>query len=216
MYQYILFIFRGQRSKTIILSMTNGITSLIGELWAKQELENLKNLFGWIEWIIHTGTTYVFGVTAILIVPFVQVYTNGVNDANYIQPLFGALIVLANAGHCLRLPYNIMILAGGHYKQTQGNYIIAALLNIVISVLAVKSFGLIGVTFGTLTAMLYQTVWMAYYDSKNFIKWPFKNFIKQFMIDIVSFLMMYFATKIFVLYTVSYVGWILLAIEVSW
>ena len=63
--------------------------------------------------------------------------------------------------------------------------------------------------------MLYQTVWMAYYNASNFIKWPFKNFIKQFMIDIVSFLMMYFATKIFVLHTVSYVGWILLAIEVS-
>lgn len=212
---YSVYFFVVKGVKQLFLSMTNGITSLIGELWAKQELENLKNLFGWIEWIIHTGTTYVFGVSAILIVPFVQVYTNGVNDANYIQPLFGALIVLANAGHCLRLPYNIMILAGGHYKQTQGNYIIAALLNIVISVLAVKSFGLIGVTFGTLTAMLYQTVWMAYYDSKNFIKWPFKNFIKQFMIDIVSFLMMYFATKIFVLYTVSYAGWILLAVEVS-
>lgn len=212
---YSVFFFVVKGVKQLFLSMTNGITSLIGELWAKQELENLKNLFGWIEWIIHTGTTYVFGVTAILIVPFVQVYTNGVNDANYIQPLFGALIVLANAGHCLRLPYNIMILAGGHYKQTQNNYIIVALLNIVVSVLAVKHFGLIGVTFGTLVAMLYQTVWMAYYNASNFIKWPFKNFIKQFMIDIVSFLMMYFATKIFVLYTVSYVGWILLAVEVS-
>lgn len=212
---YSVYFFVVKGVKQLFLSMTNGITSLIGELWAKQELENLKNLFGWIEWIIHTGTTYVFGVTAILIVPFVQVYINGVNDANYIQPLFGALIVLANAGHCLRLPYNIMILAGGHYKQTQNNYIIVALLNIVVSVLAVKNFGLIGVTFGTLVAMLYQTVWMAYYNASNFIKWPFKNFIKQFMIDIVSFLMMYFATKIFVLYTVSYVGWILLAVEVS-
>ena len=195
--------------------MTNGITSLIGELWAKQELDNLKNLFGWIEWVIHTGTTFVFGVTAVLIVPFVQVYTKGVNDANYIQPLFGILIVLANAGHCLRLPYNIMILAGGHYKQTQNNYIIAALLNIVVSVLAVKKFGLIGVTFGTLIAMLYQTIWMAYYDSNNLIKWPFKNFVKQMLIDIITFVSMYILTKVFVLKTVNYIGWILLAVEVS-
>ena len=144
-----------------------------------------------------------------------QVYTKGVNDANYIQPLFGILIVLANAGHCLRLPYNIMILAGGHYKQTQNNYIIAALLNIVVSVLAVKKFGLIGVTFGTLIAMLYQTIWMAYYDSNNLIKWPFKNFVKQMLIDIIIFVSMYILTKVFVLKTVSYIGWILLAIEVS-
>ena len=212
---YSVYFFVVKGVKQLFLSMTNGITSLIGELWAKQELDNLKNLFGWIEWVIHTGTTFVFGVTAVLIVPFVQVYTKGVNDANYIQPLFGILIVLANAGHCLRLPYNIMILAGGHYKQTQNNYIIAALINIVVSILAVKNFGLIGVTFGTLIAMIYQTIWMAYYDSNNLIKWPFKNFVKQMSIDIVTFVSMYILTKVFVLKTVSYIGWILLVIEVS-
>lgn len=107
-----------------------------------------------------------------------------------------------------------MILAGGHYKQAQGNYIVAV-LNIVISILFMKNFGLIGVTFGTLISMLYQIIWMAYYDSNNFIKRSFKNFIKQLMVDIATFLLMYVATKIFVFHTVSYVGCILLAVEVS-
>lgn len=44
----------------------------------------------------------------------VRVYTNGITDADYIQPLFAFLITLANAGHCLRLPYNVMIVAVGH------------------------------------------------------------------------------------------------------
>lgn len=41
------------------------------------------------------------------------------------------------------LPYNLMILAAGHYKQTQSNYIVAAALNIVISIVLVSRFGLI-------------------------------------------------------------------------
>ena len=57
--------------KTLFLSVTNGIQALIGELWAKQELDQLKSFFGWIEWLIHTGTTYVFSCTAALIVPFI-------------------------------------------------------------------------------------------------------------------------------------------------
>lgn len=113
--------------KTLFLSMTNGVQALIGELWAKQELEKLKGFFAWVEWVIHTGTTYVFSCTAALIVPFVQVYTFGINDANYIQPAFAVLLTLANAMHCLRLPYNIMVLAAGHYRQTQKNYIVAAI-----------------------------------------------------------------------------------------
>ena len=188
--------------KNALLSMTNGFQSLIGEMLAKKETEKLNNFFGYVEWILHTGTTLIFGCTGVLLVNFVRVYTNGINDADYIQPLFAVLITVANAGHCLRLPYNILILAAGHYKQTQSNYIVAMILNIVISIATVKIWGLIGVSIGTLVSMAYQTVWMARYDSKNIICWPFKNFLKQCGVDVITML------------SVSYISWFLLALEI--
>lgn len=201
--------------KTLFLSVTNGIQALIGELWAKQELDQLKSFFGWIEWLIHTGTTYVFSCTAALIVPFIQVYTLGIRDANYIQPTFAILLTLANAMHCLRLPYNIMVLAAGHYKQTQRNYIVAAILNIVVSVLTVKIWGLIGVAIGTLVAMTYQTIWLAIYDSRHFIYWPLKKVIRQFLVDIISsFLIISFGSHI-VLKDFTYFNWFFMAIKVA-
>lgn len=201
--------------KQLFMSMTNGITSLIGELWAKQEIKELNKTFSWTEWVIHTGTTFVFGLTAILIVPFVRVYTLGIHDANYIQPLFAALIVAANAGHCLRLPYNIIILAAGHYKQTQNNYIIAAILNIVVSVVTVKAWGLIGVAIGTLVAMGYQTVWMAVYDSRNLIKWPLRNFAKQIFVDGLTVIIGFFATRMIVMPEATYIEWVFLAVKTA-
>ena len=201
--------------KTLFLSVTNGIQALIGELWAKQELDQLKSFFGWIEWLIHTGTTYVFSCTAALIVPFIQVYTLGIRDANYIQPTFAILLTLANAMHCLRLPYNIMVLAAGHYKQTQRNYIVAAILNIVVSVLTVKIWGLIGVAIGTLVAMTYQTIWLAIYDSRHFIYWPLKKVIRQFLVDIISsFLIISFGSHI-VIKDITYFNWFFMAIKVA-
>ena len=201
--------------KQLLLSMTNGITALIGELWAKQEISELNKAFSWTEWSIHTGTTLVFGLTAVLIVPFVQVYTLGVHDANYIQPVFAVLIVAANAGHCLRLPYNIVILAAGHYKQTQSNYIVAAFFNIVISVASVKMWGLIGVAIGTLVAMGYQTLWMAIYNSKNLLRWPLRNFLKQIFVDILTVMIGFFATRIFTMSETTYIGWLLLAVKTT-
>lgn len=201
--------------KRLLLSMTNGIQSLMGEMLARGELEKLRRFFGWVEWSIHTGTIFIFGVTGVLIVPFVEVYTSGINDANYIQPVFASLIVAANAGHCLRLPYNLLILAGGHYKQTQNNYIVASILNIVLSILLVNFFGLIGVAIGTLIAMLYQTIWMAIYDSNNLINWPIKNFIKQFLIDILTVLIIILLGKMFSLNDVTWIAWIVYAIKVS-
>lgn len=201
--------------KTLFLSMTNGVQALIGELWAKQELEKLKGFFAWVEWVIHTGTTYVFSCTAALIVPFVQVYTFGINDANYIQPTFAVLLALANAMHCLRLPYNIMVLAAGHYRQTQKNYIVAAILNILVSILTVKVWGLIGVAIGTLVAMTYQTMWLAVYDSRHFIFWSLKNVTKQFAIDTLSAALIIVFGSQMSLKEPSYINWIFMAVNVA-
>ena len=199
--------------KNALLSVTNGFQSLIGEMLAKKETMKLNAFFGFVEWFLHTGTTLVFGCTGVLIVDFVRVYTYGINDADYIQPLFAVLITIANAGHCLRLPYNILILAAGHYKQTQSNYIIAMILNIVVSIATVKMWGLVGVAIGTLIAMAYQTVWMAKYDSENIICWPFKNFLKQCGVDAITVIIASLATFKIPMLSVSYVSWFLLAIE---
>lgn len=201
--------------KNLFLSMTNGIQALMGELWAKQNKEELNKTFRTTEWIIHTGTVFVFGCTALLVLPFVKVYTLGIDDANYYQPLFALLITIAHAGHCLRLPYSIMILAAGHYKQTQRSYIIAASINIVISVVTVKIWGLIGVAIGTLAAMLYQTVWMSVYCSKNLLNNNFLNFAKQIMTDIIEFCALYFAAYKLPLQNTSYISWIVLAVETA-
>lgn len=200
--------------KNTIFSMKNGFQSLIGELLVKKEIEKLNAFFGYVEWVLHTGTTLTFGVTGVLLLDFIKVYTKGISDANYIQPMFAFLITLANAIHCLRLPYNTLILAAGHYKQTQSNYIIAVILNIVISIATVKIWGLIGVSIGTLVAMAYQTVWMARYDSKNIICWPFKNFLKQCGVDAITVIIASLATFKIPMMSVSYVSWFLLAIEV--
>ena len=201
--------------KQLFISMTNGIQALIGELWAKQELEELQNVFGWVEWSIHTGAIFVFGCTAMLVLPFIQIYTLNVHDANYIQPLFAVLITMAHASHCLRLPYSMAILAGGHYRQTQSSYIIAAGLNIVISIALVNMWGLIGVALGTLISMAYQTVWMAVYNSKHLIKWPLKKFGKQILVDGITILIGSIGTKWFILSSTTYFSWVILAFKTA-
>lgn len=194
--------------RILINYSTNGIQSLIGNLLAKNEINKLKIIFKWVEWGTHTLTSYIFGVTAVLIIPFVEVYTLGINDASYIQYTFAILMILANAGCCYRLPYISIILAGGHYRQTQNNFIVAAILNISLSIILVYRFGLIGVAFGTLVAMFYQTIWMATYISKNMIHWPFRIFIKQMLVDFITLLSFLLIGKLLSIHATSWAAWI--------
>lgn len=196
-------------------SATAGLHSLFGELWAKQEVARLKRVFGAIELALHFSTVFLFTCTGILVIPFIRVYTDGITDANYIQPLFAVLIVLAHAFQCIKTTYNIPILAAGHYKQTQKCHIISAILNAVISITTVYFFGLVGVAIGTMVAMGYQLVWMAYYNSKHLLEWSFATFLKQILIDILTVLTILLATSWIKLVDVSYLSWFIMAIEVA-
>ena len=203
---------------SIFSALIQGFQHAMGELIAKEQYNDLRHSFSWFEWLFHTLAVLIFGCALVLIVPFVLVYTKGVVDANYNTPIFGVLITLAFFFYCLRLPYNGVILAGNHYKQTQHIFIIAAVLNITISIITVKVFGLIGVAIGTLAAMLYQTMHMAYYISKNIINWPLMNYLKQLLVDSIIMVIGCIVTWNWQGIPLTYMAWIILAIKVlfSW
>jgi len=197
--------------KQLFRSILSGVQSVLGELWAKQDMNGLHHFFNNIEWIFHTIVIIIFGCTSTLIVPFVMVYTQGMNDANYYVPFFAFLITLAHVFYGLRMPYHSLILAVGHYKETQHIFIIAASLNIMISVFMVYTWGLIGVAIGTFIAMLYQTISMAIYVSKKILKRSMLPFIKHMMINSIVFCLGYFIANHFHLSHITYYDWIRLA-----
>ena len=205
--------------KQIVISFTNGMQAMLGNMLAKGEIDELKHSFDNIEWLLHTLVTFVFSVTAALIVPFVSVYTIGVSDANYIVPVFAYLITLAQASYCLRLPYNIMVLAAGHYKQTQCSAIIEAIINVVLSIVLVFSFGLIGVALGTFAAMAYRTVYLANYLKKNILQRKLKHFIKHLFIDVLAviilFTILFAFPDFFEMKQINYFSWFVLAFKVA-
>ncbi len=201
--------------KQLFISSMAGIQAQIGHLWAKNDKVALGETFNTMEWIVHTMVVFVFGCVAVTIIPFIKVYTYGINDVNYILPIFSLIITLANALHCMRLPYNIMILAAGHYKQTQHCYILAAMSNIIISCFLAYKIGIVGVAIGTLIAMTYQTLWMMVYVSKYLLVRPTKESIVHLLLDIIVLLLSFGLTARIEMTTISYFSWGLYAAKVA-
>lgn len=201
--------------RTIVSAITEGMQSMLGNMYARKEKENLENAFSKIEWLLHMITVFFFTCTAILIIPFVKVYTANVTDANYIVPFFAVLIVAANAAYCLRLPYNMMVLAAGHYRQTQMSAIMEAVINLGLSIILVMKFGLIGVAIGTLIAMMFRTIYLAWYLSNNILYRRLSCFVKHIVVDVICVTTCVFATKIFVIDAVDYFSWVILAVKIG-
>ena len=191
-----------------------GLESLFGNMLAKNEKEKLGHLFDGVEWITHTTVVVLFTSLAVLIIPFLRVYTRGITDADYIQPLFGLLMALAYAVLCMRVPYFRMIKAATHFQQTQNGAYISAGLNIIISLLCVFRFGLVGVAIGTFVALMYHTCYFVWYLRKNILYRPASVFIRYLVSDILIAIVAYNICQLYNLDALTYGAWALLALKV--
>lgn len=201
--------------KLLFTSLANSVKSLLGDMYARNEMTQLNKTFSRFEWAFHSVVTLIYSICAVLIVPFITVYTDKITDANYKLPLFGVVMCIAMAIYCIRLPYNQMVMAAGHFKQTQNSAIIEAILNLTISIAVVYRFGLIGVALGTLIAVLYRTVYLAVYLSKYILKRNILIFLKRCLKDCVIAAVIYISTKWINMTEVSYVAWFIMAVKVG-
>jgi peptidoglycan biosynthesis protein MviN/MurJ (putative lipid II flippase) len=109
----------------------------------------------------------------------------------------------------------VLIRAAGHFKQTQTAALIECLLNLILSIILVRFFGLIGVVIGTLVAALFFVVYQVFYFNKNIVFVPIKGILKQFGVDaLISGTTIVVALQIH-LFTGGLVSWLIQAIAVS-
>ena len=152
--------------KNIVQSLAGGIDSAFGDMIAKEENKKLNKNFKIYEEYYFTISTIIFSSTLFLIVPFVTIYTKGINDTNYIRPIFAYLMVIAEFVWVIRQPYNDLVKVSGHFRETRIGAWIETISNIFVSIVLVWYFGLVGVAIGTLFAMFIRTIEFMHHVSK--------------------------------------------------
>lgn len=156
--------------KKTITSFTNGLEAAFGNMMAKNEQDALRKNLAVTETMLYSISTIVYTSAAVLILDFVNLYTKHITDVNYIRPGFAYIIILAQFFNGIRIPYQVIVQAAGHYKQTKVGAIVEPILNISLSIIFVFRFGLIGVAVGTLAATLFRTILYSLYMGKHLVK----------------------------------------------
>lgn len=203
--------------QSITASFSTGMEAVFGDMYAKKEYDSLNSTFSLYETLISSVSLLLFSVTAVMIIPFVRLYTNGVTDINYIIPELGILLVVASLIYCLRMPYHSMIIAAGHFKQTKMAAYGEAFINISISIVLVVKHGIIGVAIGTVLAVSFRFVFYALYLSKHIIKRNLLLFVKRELVSVAEFFAILVCGNaingLFVL--INFVNWVFVAIIVT-
>ncbi|MDU7650412.1 MAG: oligosaccharide flippase family protein [Anaerococcus vaginalis] len=151
---------------SLVKSISSGIEPTIGHSYAKNDSNDINFKMDLYEFVIFFLVGFLFTVASIQITPFVMVYTKKINDANYCQPIFGYVIVLAEALYLLKYPHLSIAYTANKFKEITVPAFIEAFINIVISVILVNKIGMIGVAIGTAIAMLYRMIFQVRYTQK--------------------------------------------------
>ncbi len=203
--------------QNITLSAGSGMEAVFGELIAKKEKKELDKAFISYETLLSIVAIVALAVTYVMIIPFVTLYTKGVTDVNYTEPLFAFLLICVALVNVLRTPYHNVVIASGAFKETQWASYGEAFLNVVLSILFVKKLGLVGVAIGTLVAVLFRGIYYVVFLSKNIINRKITLFLKREAINAISFALIAFIGKKISSYFVysSYINWVLSAFLVT-
>lgn len=201
--------------RNIITILSSAIDSAFGDMMAKGEKENLNNKFSTYEFIYYTIITIIYSCALVLIVPFVQVYTKGITDTNYVRYIFAYIFVLAYFIHAIKTPYNTLAYTAGKFKETQKGAWIEAFSNLIISLLLVNFLGIVGVAIGTLISVLIRGIEFLIFTSKNILdRKNSKTFIRA-IISILELLLVTFIGNIIINFKeISYINWIVEGIKV--
>lgn len=156
--------------RNVITSFGSGMEAMFGDMIAKNEMVELEKAYKRYKLILTLLTLTLFGAAMVLILPFIKLYTAGVTDTNYYQPVFAGILLLGEAVYCLILPcYNLPIAAGKLKESRVGAYG-EAIIGVAISVVLVFWNPLLGVGIGLLASMLFKGIYLIIFSAKYILR----------------------------------------------
>ena len=207
----------GQLSTTIQSTFIQAPQAHFGILYYKDK-RKFEQSFRVYETAFTILLFWICGIALVMITPFVEVYTKGVTDIEYIDkwlPILFTLILLLNL---LRSPAVMAVNVSGAFKETQKGAIIEAIINITVSLILffATNLGLYGLLIGTVCSYIYRTTDLIYYTYKHIVGCKIRDFIRTVIVNSALLgLMYYFVCVKFPIQVVSFVGWIASAVIVT-
>lgn len=194
--------------RLLIESFTTSYKSYFGTLIANKNKDKLIMEFKKFEIIVHFFCTVIFATIYKVLIPFVLFYTLNVHDLDYNLPIFSYFITSAYFLFSLRVVYTTIIFSAGHFRQTQIYCIIECFINLILSIVLLKFFGVAGVAMGTCISTLYRLCASAYYLKNHILTNKFSEFLKLFFTDIIAILLVVFFTMPLNVRYESFLCWI--------
>lgn len=185
-----------------------GLPAGFGEVIAKNDTAVLKKSVSEFEVAYYYILSIVYGLTFVLILPFVTLYTKGVTDVSYYEPIFSVIIVLNGLLYNIKTPQSMLIVSAGMYKETRYRVTIQGVLILVFGFALGIPFGLTGIMIGSCISNLYRTIDLLYFVPKNITHLRVRDSLFRMIRVIITIAIIVIPSVIFKISATNYLHWV--------
>ena len=155
--------------QNFITSIASSFTFALGQMF-HTDREKFNKLFNVYETFYVMANFIIYTLMAVFLLPLIQIYTSGINDAQYTNPLLVLLFVIMNLISSSKIPSNSVIEFSGDFEKTRSYAICEMAINITVTIAAILYMGICGAIIGTIAALIYRGVMTIYYSNKKILR----------------------------------------------
>lgn len=171
----------------LLNSVYNNINYILGREF-HNDLKRYEKIHDLFNTIFMGMITILISTAYVIAIPFVKLYSNGINDVNYIYEqlplLFSAVQILSWSRY---ITGNLTAVAG-YAKKTSYISLIEAVVNIILSLILVSKYGIVGVLIATVTALPLKVVYCTYLSDKKILK---RKMFKTYKILLINYIVFF-------------------------
>ncbi len=200
----------------LLTTFSNGLSAMFGDLLVRNELATLQKAYRQYEFLYYALVAWGYSVAAIMIMPFMKIYTSGFTDTEYIRPVIAGLFVAVGVIANIKTPQGMLVISAGLYRETRLQSLIQAIIIVALSVILAPYMGIAGVLIGSLASSLYRDIDLIFFIPRMVTKLKPVMTIRRVIRLCILFLVAVVPVLYFIdIHAVSYIQWMLYAVPVG-
>jgi len=198
--------------KTIINSIHLSVSAIFGNLVAKADNGKIANVFNVLVYIFVVIGAFLASCTAFLIIPFIDIYTAGLEGQNYKFPVLAVFVIAYIILFSFRIVYSFVSTVYGLFKEMCTTTLTLGSIAIVISTVCTILFGMSYVMVGVLFFHLSYSLVLLNIFKKRISWFNFNKMLRRVVLILVLPTVSYLLYVFCGISVNSFVQWLLLAV----
>ncbi len=170
--------------KSLLHAIIDAPRLSFGQMLAEHDKEYIWPIFAQYEYIAFLAIFVLLTTTYKLILPFVRLYTNGINDIKYEDALIALLMVLTSSVEMFHIPSGHLINMAGKFRISRNFQVLVCIILVLLMLLGGNVWGV----YGMLGAILVAAILLAVLETGYVHVFLFRGKIGQLVRRIVPLL----------------------------